>query len=504
MSELRSQLLLHPKGWSPKMMRLVALLLGALLFSSPAFALLPFPLTGGQRGTVTCLESPSVTYDVYLPPAYTTNGTALPILYTFNPGGGGMVSDFQSVCASLNIIAIGVIGSANSNTWNSEFRQYYAVSRDVRQRVLFDPPAEFASGFSGGGECSYMFSRLRAQHVAGVLAMGGWLGRINGGPHVNYYSIDRVQTNLLVARTTGTTDTNTIFYNPFDSNYVATCGAVVKDWSCSGGHSSAPDSVKTDCLSWLLSQRSPAGVSDRSNSVVQAADWRSRTTAGQPESVLRECVATLMSQPRTWNSYQAQLVVDDLMTNYNSFRALAVDQLAQGDFASDLFFYLAYGAAYASDSPRYLASLKALTGITITNGFTGTLAITGITVTVVFPTTNGSISITGTNGDRSGDISSLLVQFGYPAPILQSSFVPIPGTPGQMSVWLREDTPGLGYSLQYRSSAVNGNWWPVYTPPLETNTLWSVGINLPPYSSWRFYRVSTAPAPATSAPWPAQ
>jgi hypothetical protein len=335
--------------------------------------------------------------------------------------------------------------------------------------------------------------------------MGGWLGRINdGGPHVNYYSIDRVQTNLLVARTTGTTDTSTIFYNPLDSNCLATCGAVVKDWSFSGGHSSAPDSVKTDCLSWLLSQRRPAGINDRSNSVAQAANWRSRVTAGQSETVLRECVTTLMSQPRTWNAYQAQLAVDDLMTNYNSFRALAVDHLAQGDFASDLFYYAARGASTNHDWQRYYGNLKALTGVTITNGFTGTLVITGITVTVAFPTTNGSISITGINGDRAGDIYSLLVQFGYPTPVLWSSFVPIPGTAGQMSVWLREDTPGLAYTLQYRSSAESGNWWPVSTPPLETNTLWSVGINLPPYSGWRFYRLSTAPLPATSLPWTGQ
>src|ERR1035437_3904354 len=58
-------------------------------------ALLPFPLLAGQRGYVSCLErtmTNSVVYDVYLPPAYSTNGPALPIVYTFNPGGGGMVS----------------------------------------------------------------------------------------------------------------------------------------------------------------------------------------------------------------------------------------------------------------------------------------------------------------------------------------------------------------------------------------------------------------------------
>ena len=70
----------------------IARLLGFILLVDSTFALLPFPLSANQRGTVRCLERPSVTYDIYLPPAYSTNGAALPILYTLNPGGGGMVS----------------------------------------------------------------------------------------------------------------------------------------------------------------------------------------------------------------------------------------------------------------------------------------------------------------------------------------------------------------------------------------------------------------------------
>ena len=65
--------------------------------------------------------------------------------------------------------------------------------------------------------------------MAGVLAIGSWLGRRNNGAHVDYLGLDRVQTNLLVARTTGTSDEGATFYNPFDSNYLATCAAVIKD-----------------------------------------------------------------------------------------------------------------------------------------------------------------------------------------------------------------------------------------------------------------------------------
>jgi hypothetical protein len=480
-----------------------SILIACIFIVSPAFAgLQPFPLSANQRGTITCLENPSYTYDIYLPPAYSTNGTALPIFYTMYPTGGGMVSTFQSTCSSLNIIVVGITHTQNGVPWNKILREIYAVTRDVRQRVLYDPTAEFVGGLSGGGECSYMFSRFRAQHVAGLFEMAGWLGRINSGASVSYYGTDRVLTNLLVARTTGTSDTSAIFYNPFDSNYLATCRAVVKDWSFSGGHAVPPSSLFSPCLSWLVSQRIPAGPNDQSNALVLATDWQSRITAGQQKSVLRECVSNLMLYPRSWFAYQAQLTLDQLMTNYTAFRPLNVSNLAQGDFASDLFFYYAFGAATNADWSRYSSCMKALTGITVTNDFDGITTINGIVVTAGIPTTNGSIYITTANGDRAGDIYYLLTNYNhYPFPQLQCSMAQ---TTGQMNLWLCEDTPGLAYSVQSRSDLVNDIWQGVPVTAVDTNTIWSASVNLSPGADSGYYRISAAPSPATSPPWPPQ
>lgn len=445
----------------------LALLIAGVFFTGRAFAdLLPFPLSANQRGTVTCLENPSVSYDIYLPLAYTTNGTPLPILYTLHPNKGGMVSSFQGVCSSLNIITVGITGSGNSVPWDTVLREFYAVTRDIRQRVLFDPTAELVGGFSGGGENSYVFSRFHAQHVAGVFMMAGWLGR--GGGYPTYQTTDRVQTNLLVARARGLSDGGGWVMVP-DSNYLASCGAIIQDWYFSGGHVVPPDSVKSNCLSWLLSRRIPAGPYDQSNALAQASDWRSRAAAGQTESVLRECVATLMNQPRTWNALEAQLVMDDLMAYYESFRGLNVSDLAQGDFASDLFYYYGRGAALNNDLPRYHASLKALTGIT------------------------------GTNGDRAGDIYALLLQKSYPIPILQIS---ADQTLGQINLWLSKDTPGLTYTMQSRSDFVNDIWQDTWVAALDTNTTWSTAFGFDPGATSGFYCVRTAPLPATSPPWP--
>lgn len=460
----------------------------------------PYPITAGHRGTVYCLEDPSIRYDIFLPSAYTTNGTPLPILYTIHAIPGGMVPDFINVSASLNIITVGLIDVYNGLSFDNSLRQYCAIARDVRQRLVFDPTAEFNGGISGGGVNAFYMTRFRAQHVAGVLSLAGWLARGNSGASVTYRSNDREQTNLLVARTTGINDEAGIFYNPFDSNYLATCGAVIQDWYFNGGHEVPPDSVKSDCLNWLLGQRTPAGPNDRANALTQAANWRSRIATGDAETVLRECVNAQLNHPRTWKALEAELVMDDLMTNYNSFRLLSVDNLAQGDFASDMFYYRARAAALATNTSRYLCSLKALTGITSTNTFNGTITISNITETVVFPTTNGVIYIVKTTNDHAGGIYNILTNFGYPSPVLQSSLSQIPG---QMNVWLTKDVPGLDYPLQTPISLKTGTWQPTsYASLVESNTLWSAGINLPPGPGSGFYRISTTPTFTTAPAWP--
>ena len=426
--------------------------------------MLPFPLAANQRGMVTCLETPTITYDVYLPPAYSIDGNPLPVVYTLNPNGGGMVSDFQAVCSRLNMIVIGVTAPCNCTPWETHLRDFHTVSRDVRQRLLFDPTAEFASGFSGGGEGAFVFSRFRASHVAGVFGMAGWLGRSLG-----YYSTDRVQTNLLVARATGTTDTAANFYVLRDSNYLAAAGAVIQDWYFSGGHMVAPDSVKSNCLYWLVSQRIPAAPADRSNAMARAGDWRSRLASGQTESVLRECVSVLMNRPRTWDGYQAQLIMDRLSTNYTSFRSIDVTDLAQGDFASDLFYYYGRSAAVAGDLSRYRSCLKALTGVT------------------------------GANGDRAGDIRSLLLQFGYPAPLLRWS---VDRSLGQINLGMIKDTPGLDYFLQFQTNLEQSVWQDAPVPTVENNTSWSSELPLRTEAESEFYRMRATPSTGSSPPWP--
>lgn len=453
----------------------LAVLAAWLLCAGPALGgLKPFPLSANQRGTVTCLDYPAVNYDIYLPPAYSPDGPPLPILYTLNPSGGGMVSNFKVVCSNLNIIAVGVKSSKNSTPLDRVLRDFYAVPRDVRQRVLFDPSAEFVAGFSGGGENAYIFSRFWAQHVAGMLAMSGWMGNtLDQMPtnfNVTYYRTSQPLAGLLVARTTGTSDASTQlnFLTP-DGDYLNSVGAVVADWTFTGGHAIPADSLKTTCLNWLVSSRVPPGPTDQSSAQAQADNWYTRAGSGQTEAVLREGVATLMKQPRSWFALQAQLVMDELMTNYNTFRALDVSNLGQGDFCSDHFFYAALGAATNQDWPRYLGNLKAFTGVT------------------------------GTCGDRAGDIAYMLTKFGYPAPVLGLS---ANGSLPQAKLSLHKDVPGLAYSLESRTNLLTDAWQPLALPVTDTNTTWATTLDFDAASTSAFYRLAIAILPGTSPPWP--
>ena len=406
---------------------------------------------------VTCLANPAIQYDVYLPSRYSVELDPLPILFTCNPSGGGMVSDFQSVCANLQIITVGLINPKNLVDWDVVYRDIYSVARDIRRRVLFDPTAEIVGGMSGGGWVSYEFSRFRPQHVTGVYAMGSWMGRAPGSHQIE----DWAQYNLLVARSTGSTDSAAAYYLSSDKNFLASCGAGVTDFSFTGGHVVPPNSQKAEALTWILDHRTPSGPNDRSEALAQATDWRDRIKTGGQQAVLLEAADTLMRRPRSWHAYQAQLILDELLGS-PSFRSLAVTDLARGDFANNHFYYTARGAALDNDLHTYHAAMKALTGIT------------------------------GVYGDRSEGIASRLDLFGFLPPVLRISH-----ETGRLNLSLTKDTPGLSYSLETSPTLRGTNW--VGTPGLaaETNTGWSAGFDLSPSVPTGFYRVRATAAATT-------
>jgi len=413
-----------------------------------------FPLVAGERGRVTCRENPSVIYDVYLPTHYAADGPPLPIIYTFSPVGGGEVSDFQDVAATMQIIVIGLLQFHDGVSWDDLYQEIYAVTRDVRQRLVFDPTAEMAGGWSGGGVAAYAFSRFRGQHTAGVIPMGGWLGVSDG----NYSPESWLRSGLLVARTTGNTDSGGLYYLVADGSYLVKCGAVVNNFSFVGGHQPAPPDVQTAAFTWILNNRVQGGPSERTTAQAQATAWQVRIAAGERQAVLREAVAMLFNNRRNWYAYQAQRILDQLMDEA-AFRTLDTAALAYGLAARDHFYYSARGAALNNDWQNFHAAMKALAGVN------------------------------GADGYRRSDIYDLLVSYGFPVPVCNISCAA-----GQLNLSINKDTLGLAYALESCPSLATGTWQEIACAPIETPTSWSTAVTPPPGATHGFYRIRVTPS----------
>ena len=436
----------------------VAALTLCVAWADPVPPLQPFPLSAGQRGVVACLEDPAVQYDIFLPSGYSRSDDPLPIFYTCNPGGGGMVSDFYSVCSELQIITVGLMNVRNGSDWDAFYRDFHSVARDIRQRVLFDPSAEIVGGFSGGGVACYEFTHFRPQHVAGIYAMGGWMGLSPGKQEIE----DWVPYKLLVARSTGSADSGAKYYLPHDETFLDHCGALVEDFDFAGGHELPPESYKAKALAWILENRTMPGPGDRAEALALATDWWNRIGTGGRQAVVYEATDILMSRPRSWFAHQAQVVLDELMAD-ESFRTLEVAEIARGDFANDHFFYTARGAALSNDLDTYHAAMKVLTGITYVYG------------------------------DRSTDIATMLQNYGFLPPVLHISH-----DGGLLNLSFTKDTPGLSYSLEASDNLPGTDWQKNLYPASETSTLWSAEVELQPDKPREFYRIqATVAAPAT-------
>jgi hypothetical protein len=285
--------------------------------------------------------------------------------------------------------------------------------------------------------------------------MSGWLGKQTNA----YDSSDRVRTNLLVARTMGDGDYAGNYFMAPDAAVLRSYGAVVRDWYFTGGHEVGPESVRSNALYWLLTQRVTAGSNDRSNATAQAAAWRTRLATGEMGPVLRECMSSVLNRPRTWESFYADMVVDEIQADSAKFRKLDVSGFAGGDFALDYFYYRVYLAGVYRDYEIYYSSLKALTGIT-----------------------NSCM-------DLAIYIPWALSTYGTPVPVITGAFN---AGNGQVDFRYAQDSIALNYYVERRSNVATGAWSSV--PSVQTNLghgIWSAVTPIGPTSP-SFFRMKAS------------
>ena len=323
---------------------------------------LALPIGAGDHAVITeDREHNPVRYDLFLPSTYHPAGAPLPLLLTYRPVGGGMVSHFKTVASELQIIVVGVIDSRNNVDWRELIGPQHATERDLRERVNYDATAVFAAGFSGGGLASFNLAKRKHPHIAGVLSMGGWLGDQRG-------PMDRYQPGLIVARTYGANDTGALSRQQSDGDFLLSHGAILRDWIHGGGHIPAPESVQRAVLPWMLEQRATRPRHERENARITAARWRAEASAGRGNAVMTEVLEALMNHPRSWLAQEARRTAEEILEETDPVGRVWSSPRFGGDLAADYLFAFAYGAAMDHQIQAARGALRAFEGLVDTVG----------------------------------------------------------------------------------------------------------------------------------------
>jgi pimeloyl-ACP methyl ester carboxylesterase len=301
----------------------------------------------GKQTMLRCREFPQYSYHVLLPDGYDA-AKPCPILYTLNPGGGGMVAQHQSVGQVQPSIIVGITGSRNGRPERECGGEIYAVMLDTLDRFNVDPAAQYVGGFSGGAVVAYILARQYKERISGVIASGGWLQNM----YDPWFIYPR---GLLVARVCGVRDTGANGFAKKDLSRLVQAGCRVRDWSQEGGHAvGSPENIR-DVMRWFVLEK-PCDVTSGS------ARERSNRWAANPysEAVIGEVLDVIKTSPHTRLGQLALIHLYAAMKEEGRFCKVAIPGSAAGPELSGFFGYAAYGAALANDGPRFRSAAYAL------------------------------------------------------------------------------------------------------------------------------------------------
>src|SRR5205085_10577181 len=95
---------------------------------------------------------------------------------------------------------------------------------------------------------------------------------------------------------------------------------------------------------------------------------------------------SILSKPRSYEAHYAQIVLDELLSDFSEFRRLNVTNLGSGQLAGDLFYFMALGAAQAWEQDFFYSCLKAAS------------------------------MLSDQGSDRGPDLRALMINYGFPQP----------------------------------------------------------------------------------------
>ncbi len=207
----------------------------------------PAELKPGQTETFTAQGETKTTYHVYTPTTYQTNA---PMLVLFSPGGdgNGMVAAFKESVEAAGWIVVGCDKLSNGFEGNSlEHQVENELLDDILARIPHAAVRLFFGGFSGGAERAYHLSARRKEKIAGIIAMGGWLGGDE------YRKLLYCQ-HMAVAMVNGKKDAAAASWVTKDSAVLRKRSCTIKLFQFEGGHAMPPEAIKKDVIAWLIQQ----------------------------------------------------------------------------------------------------------------------------------------------------------------------------------------------------------------------------------------------------------
>ena len=301
----------------------------------------------GRETTIACREFPKVSYKVLIPTEYDPTKPC-PIIYTFSPGGGGMIGAHQSASQVSPSIIVGVCGSSNGKLEMNYIGETYAVMLDTLERFNIDPAAEYCAGLSGGAVVSYSVARQNKERIGGVMASGGWLQNM-------YEPWFVYPKGLLVARVCGSNDEAAKSWAKKDMDHLRKWGCKVKDWSQPGGHEvGTPENIKA-MMQWLTAEK--ATDTTLASAQEKADKWSSSPYS---EVAIKETLEAIKTSPHTKLGALALLHLAKVMKDDTQFCKVTIPVSARGPELTGFFGYMAYGAALAGDRPRFRSAAYAL------------------------------------------------------------------------------------------------------------------------------------------------
>jgi predicted esterase len=126
-------------------------------------------------------------FALYLPPGYTTE-RRWPILLVLDPRGRALLALqlFQDAAARLGWIVMSSYNSLSDAPPEPNVAAVNAMLAAARARWSIDTSRLYLAGFSGTARAALAFAVALRGHVAGVIAAGGALGFMLGGPETAF------------------------------------------------------------------------------------------------------------------------------------------------------------------------------------------------------------------------------------------------------------------------------------------------------------------------------